>query len=149
GPAPAASRSRRRPRAPDQGRRRSPRLGRPLVGAAQLAGVSLSPLAALWMLPLDSCSRRRYFGCAVPLADERSWPMITISAPRIPLSVTTGDDGRPRRLQLRLQKIFYSTVTISATAWCFTLGAVPAIFACAVAKHVLVAVLVMGADEVE
>jgi hypothetical protein len=40
-------------------------------------------------------------------------------------------------------------MTVAATAWCMTLGPIPAILACAVAKHVLVAVLVMDYDAVE
>ena len=74
---------------------------------------------------------------------------MTISPPRSPLTVTTGGDGGSRRLQLRLQKIVFSSMTVAATAWCMTLGPIPAIVACAVAKHVLVAVLVMGYDVVE
>jgi hypothetical protein len=69
--------------------------------------------------------------------------------PRLPASMVTLGDGGPRRLDLRLQKILVSTVTIVATSWCITLGPLPAILACAVAKHVLVAVLIMGYDVVE
>ena len=74
---------------------------------------------------------------------------MTISPPRSPLTVTTGGDGGSRRLQLRLRKIVFSSMTVAATAWCITLGPIPAILACAVAKHVLVAVLVMDYDAVE
>jgi len=74
--------------------------------------------------------------------------MVTVP-PRVPsLIVAVGDRG-PRKLYLRLQKILVSTVTIAATAWCVTLGPLPAILACAIAKHVLVAVLVMGYDVAE
>jgi hypothetical protein len=69
--------------------------------------------------------------------------------PRPPASIGTGGNGGSRPLQLRLQKILLSTFTILATAWCITLGPLPAILACAIAKHVLVAVLVMGSDLVE
>jgi hypothetical protein len=75
--------------------------------------------------------------------------MNTTSPPRSPALVGTGGNGGSRRLQLRLQKIVFSVLTVIATAWCITLGPVPAVLACAVAKHVLVAVLVMGYDVVE
>jgi hypothetical protein len=69
-----------------------------------------------------------------------------ITPPRTPALVATGGNGGSARLNLRLQKISLSAITIVATAWCITLGPVPAVLACAVAKHVLVAFLVMGSD---
>jgi hypothetical protein len=74
---------------------------------------------------------------------------MTTAPPRPPLPIATGGNDGSRRLHLRLQKIFLTTVTVVATAWCITLGPLPAILACAIAKHVLVAVLVMGADLIE
>lgn len=67
--------------------------------------------------------------------------------PRAPALVATGGNDGSRRLQLRLQKISLSTLTVAATAWCITLGPIPAVLACAVAKHMLVAFLVMGHDQ--
>jgi hypothetical protein len=75
--------------------------------------------------------------------------MKAVTPPRSAAPVATGDGDGSRRLQLRLQKISLSTLTVVATAWCITLGPIPAVLACAVAKHILVAVLVMGEDVVE
>jgi hypothetical protein len=69
--------------------------------------------------------------------------------PQSPILVATGGNGGSQRLQLRFQKISLSTLTVVATAWCISLGPVPAVLACAVAKHILVAVLVMGHDLAE
>jgi hypothetical protein len=74
--------------------------------------------------------------------------MISIP-PRAAAPIATDDNDGSRRLHLRLQKIAFSSLTVAATAWCTTLGPVPAILACAVAKHVLVAILVMGHDGAE
>jgi hypothetical protein len=75
--------------------------------------------------------------------------MISTIPPAPQARVATGDNGEPHRLNLRLQRIVLSSATIVATAWCVTLGPVPAILACAIAKHVLVAILVMGYEPVE
>lgn len=53
------------------------------------------------------------------------------------------DDGHGR-LRFRLSLVTMTLVTVLATAWCCTLGWVPAIVALMIAKHVLVALLVMG-----
>jgi hypothetical protein len=45
---------------------------------------------------------------------------------------------------MRVTQVVATLVTVLLTAWCCTLGAIPAIIALSVAKHVLVAVLVMG-----
>ena len=70
--------------------------------------------------------------------------MKTLVPPQPPLLVGLGDDGGNRRLRLRLHQITLSTITILATAWCVTLGTVPAVLSLSIAKHVLVAILVMG-----
>jgi hypothetical protein len=54
------------------------------------------------------------------------------------------DDGGLKRLRFRLMQILVTGITIVATAWLCTFGAIPAILALMVAKHILVAVLVMG-----
>ena len=54
------------------------------------------------------------------------------------------DDGGPDRLRLRLKQVTWTTVTVGTTAWFCTFGPIPGILAIAVAKHVLVAILVMG-----
>jgi hypothetical protein len=58
--------------------------------------------------------------------------------------VALADDDGLNRLQTRLWQLGMTVVTILVTAWCCTLGWIPAIIALAVAKHVLVAILVMG-----
>jgi hypothetical protein len=55
-----------------------------------------------------------------------------------------GDNDGLRRLRLRLFQVAATAVTVFATGWACTLGVLPAIIALMVAKHVLVAILVMG-----
>jgi hypothetical protein len=43
-----------------------------------------------------------------------------------------------------MTQILATIITVLATAWLCTLGAIPAILALMVAKHILVAILVMG-----
>jgi hypothetical protein len=45
---------------------------------------------------------------------------------------------------MRILQVTATTATVVATAWLCTLGAIPAILGLMVAKHVLVAILVMG-----
>ena len=70
--------------------------------------------------------------------------MNTTLPPAPPLFVGLSDDGGSQRLRLRLHQISLTAVTVGLTAWCVTLGSVPAVLSLAVAKHVLVAILVMG-----
>ncbi len=67
--------------------------------------------------------------------------------PKPPALVATGDDGRFERLRFRLWQLTWTMVTVFATVWICLLG-VPllAIIAIAVAKHVLVALLIIGLD---
>jgi hypothetical protein len=58
--------------------------------------------------------------------------------------VGVGDNDGLRRFRMRLVQVSATTITISATAWVCTLGAIPAILGLMVAKHVLVAIIVMG-----
>jgi hypothetical protein len=63
--------------------------------------------------------------------------------PRTPrLALDDNDDLN--RLRLRLTQILASVVTVLVTAWLCTFGAIAAILALMVAKHILVAILVMG-----
>jgi hypothetical protein len=67
----------------------------------------------------------------------------TVPPPNLPR--VTFDDGSSRgRLRLRLSQVFWTAVTVLATAWLCTLGPIPAVLAIVVAKHVLVALLLMG-----
>lgn len=71
--------------------------------------------------------------------------MMELSPPSTPPRVAVGD--RPHdAMRRRLHLILYSTVTIFLTAWFCTMGPVPAILALVVAKHVLVAILLLGID---
>jgi hypothetical protein len=63
--------------------------------------------------------------------------------PNSPFVALADDDGL-KRLYFRLRLLLLTTLTILATTWFCTLGPIPAILAILVAKHVLVAILVMG-----
>lgn len=54
------------------------------------------------------------------------------------------EDEQPNRLPLRLKQLSWTTATVAAAAWICTFGPVPGILAIAVAKHILVAILLMG-----
>jgi hypothetical protein len=60
-------------------------------------------------------------------------------SPRIALDDFPG--GKTRR---NVRLIIYSAITVFLTAWFCTMGPIPAILAIVIAKHVLVAILVMG-----
>jgi hypothetical protein len=70
--------------------------------------------------------------------------MATIAPPPAPPRVGMGDDDSLRRLRLRMTQVSASVVTVVATAWVCTLGVIPAIIALMIAKHVLVAIVLMG-----
>ncbi|HZT80183.1 MAG TPA: hypothetical protein VFA26_08175 [Gemmataceae bacterium] len=63
------------------------------------------------------------------------------TVPRVALE--DGDDGI-YRLRRRMQMVFWALATVLATVWVCTYGWVPAIIAVMIAKHILVAILVMG-----
>jgi hypothetical protein len=48
------------------------------------------------------------------------------------------------RLQFRIWQVWITTLTILVTAWFVTFGALTAIIALVVAKHVLVAIFLIG-----
>jgi hypothetical protein len=54
------------------------------------------------------------------------------------------EDDNTRRLRMRLTQVMAATVTVLAAGWVCTLGIFPAIVAISIAKHVLVAILMMG-----
>ncbi len=71
--------------------------------------------------------------------------MPVLIPPRPPTLVATGDDDRLRRLRFRLWQILLTIMTIFATVWVMLLGVpILSIIAVAVAKHVLVALYMMG-----
>ena len=72
--------------------------------------------------------------------------MALLAPPPLPPRVALADDGHLYRLHFRLWQIFISFFTTLLTAWICTFGAVAAILAIMVAKHILVAILMMGHD---
>jgi hypothetical protein len=62
------------------------------------------------------------------------------------IAVAMFDDDRLPRLRMRMTQIVTASLTVVATGWVCTLGVVPAIIALMIAKHVLVAILLMGLD---
>jgi hypothetical protein len=73
--------------------------------------------------------------------------MARVSPPLPPsLCVALGDDDRPERLQTRIWLVWITLATILVTAWCVSLGPLPAIISLVVAKHVLVAILALAID---
>lgn len=69
--------------------------------------------------------------------------MHQMAPPELPRVALADGDGM-QRLRGRLLLIWVTLATILLTAWCIKLGPLPAILALVTAKHVLVAVLVMG-----
>jgi hypothetical protein len=70
--------------------------------------------------------------------------MAQIAPPQPPLQVALGDGDGLNRVRLRLWQWWWTLVTVLATVWLCTLGWIPGIIAVVTAKHVLVAILVMG-----
>jgi hypothetical protein len=71
--------------------------------------------------------------------------MALLAPPPVPPRVATTTDGDgASRFRMRLTQVLATLITVFATAWVCTLGIVPAIIALSVAKHVLVAILMMG-----
>ena len=70
--------------------------------------------------------------------------MMKMAPPETPPRVALGDDDGLSRVHFRLWQLMMTAVTILITTWFCTLGWIPAILALMVAKHILVAILVMG-----
>lgn len=70
--------------------------------------------------------------------------MIDLAPPNIPPRAALEDGGGDPRLRLRLLQWWFTLVTVVLTAWLCTFGPIPAIIALVTAKHLLVAILVMG-----
>jgi hypothetical protein len=70
--------------------------------------------------------------------------MALLAPPPSPPRVAVDDNDGLRRVRLRLTQIMATAITVLATTWLCTLGPIPAILALMVAKHILVAILVMG-----
>jgi hypothetical protein len=72
--------------------------------------------------------------------------MSQLTPPLLPPRVALADGDGLQRFQHRLWLVWMTVVTILVTTWFVTLGAIPAIIALVVAKHVLVAILVRGLE---
>lgn len=67
-----------------------------------------------------------------------------LAPPPHPPRIALNDDDGLNRLRMRMMQILASIVTVLVTGWFCTFGAIPAILALMTAKHILVAILVMG-----
>lgn len=65
-------------------------------------------------------------------------------APPPKLPPITNAERPHGRLQFRMQLILLAAATVFVTAWLCTMGAVAAVLSVVVAKHILVALLLMG-----
>jgi len=70
--------------------------------------------------------------------------MAVLAPPPSPPRINLGDNDGLGRYRLRWTQATATIVTVLATGWLCTLGVIPAIIGLMTAKHVLVAVLVMG-----
>ncbi|HJT78368.1 MAG TPA: hypothetical protein VJ739_14285 [Gemmataceae bacterium] len=70
--------------------------------------------------------------------------MARLAPPLPPVRVGLAEDDRLRRVHLRLWQLLLTALTVLITAWFCTLGPISAVLALLTAKHVLVAILVMG-----
>jgi hypothetical protein len=70
--------------------------------------------------------------------------MAQLAPPQSPPALAFDEGDSIRRLRFRLWQVLLTTLTILATAWACTFGWIAAIVALMIAKHVLVAILVMG-----
>lgn len=70
--------------------------------------------------------------------------MARIAPPQPPARVILDDDDGHQRTQFLFRQLWLTVLTVVITAWLVTLGTVPAVIALVTAKHVLVAILVMG-----
>jgi hypothetical protein len=70
--------------------------------------------------------------------------MAQLAPPQRPPRVALDEGDGLDRLRLRLWQVWLTLLTVLATTWLITLGPIPGIIAVVTAKHVLVAILVMG-----
>jgi len=70
--------------------------------------------------------------------------MFQMAPPNYPPRVALGEGDGLGRVRFRLWQLWWTAVTVGVTAWICTFGWIPAILALMVAKHILVAILVMG-----
>ena len=72
--------------------------------------------------------------------------MAQFAPPLRPPVVALADGDGLNRIHFRLWQLSMSLLTILITVWFFTLGPILGIIAVAVAKHILVAILVVGLE---
>lgn len=72
--------------------------------------------------------------------------MSRVMPPLKPPGVGYTDSDGVRRIRVRLWQIFMSAIVLVLSAWFCSFGVFPAIVTLLVAKHVLVAVIVVGLD---
>jgi hypothetical protein len=70
--------------------------------------------------------------------------MSQLAPPPAPPRVSTNDHDGLRRFHLRMLQVVATMATLGVTCWLCTLGALPAVIAVVAAKHVLVAIIMMG-----
>jgi len=70
--------------------------------------------------------------------------MARLAPPLPPLPVALADEDGRHRVHSRTVQLWLTALTILITTWLCTLGWIPAILALVTAKHVLVAILMMG-----
>ncbi len=70
--------------------------------------------------------------------------MSLLAPPPLPPRVALGENDGLRRVRMRLFQIVVCASTVFLTTWFCTFGVIPAILAIMVAKHILVALLLMG-----
>jgi hypothetical protein len=70
--------------------------------------------------------------------------MMQMAPPKLPPRVALGEGDELHRIRFRLWQIGWTAATVGITAWICTFGWIPAILALLTAKHILVAILVMG-----
>jgi hypothetical protein len=83
-------------------------------------------------------------GCQCAWRLESVNHMAVLAPPPAPPRIDLGDNDGLGRYRLRWTQATTTVVTVVATGWLCTLGVIPAIIGLMTAKHVLVAVLVMG-----
>ena len=76
--------------------------------------------------------------------------LMSLIAPPPPTTLVALDEGDgARRLRFRLWQYVATGFTVLVTGWFCTFGVFPAILALMVAKHILVAILIVGLEEGE
>jgi len=70
--------------------------------------------------------------------------MATLAPPPTPPPVATADNDGINRFRMQATQAIATLITVLLTAWMCTLGIIPAIIALMIAKHILVAILMMG-----